>query len=109
VCAGGCEARARRPAAAATSVLHNARPPRDAPQAFHTLAPTHHNYSTYITKKVAVKKMKRRFHSWDECLRLREVGALRRLSHPAVVQLREVVRENDELFFIFEFLVEYLS
>ena len=51
--------------------------------------------------------MKRRFYSWDECLRLREVGALRRLSHPAVVQLREVVRENDELFFIFEFLVSW--
>eukprot|EP00887_Chlorella_sp_A99_P006950 scaffold2.g6950.t1 len=53
---------------------------------------------------VAVKKMKRRYHSWEECLALREVRGLRRLRHPCIVRLREVVRERDELFFVFEYM-----
>lgn len=36
---------------------------------------------------------------------LREVRSLRKLTHPHVVKLREVIRENDELFFVFEYLV----
>lgn len=54
---------------------------------------------------VAVKRMKRRYASWEECLALREVQGLRRLRHPCIVRLREVVRERGELFFIFEFMV----
>lgn len=53
---------------------------------------------------VAIKKMKRKFYSWDECMQLREVRSLRRLSHPNVVKLKEVVRESDELYFVFEYL-----
>ena len=36
---------------------------------------------------------------------LREVKSLRKLNHPCVVKLKEVIRENDELFFVFEYLV----
>eukprot|EP01023_Acetabularia_acetabulum_P034745 TRINITY_DN32666_c0_g1_i3.p1 TRINITY_DN32666_c0_g1~~TRINITY_DN32666_c0_g1_i3.p1 ORF type:complete len:404 (-),score=35.13 TRINITY_DN32666_c0_g1_i3:661-1872(-) len=53
---------------------------------------------------VAIKKMKRKFYSWEECMNLREVKSLRKLNHPCVVKLKEVIRENDELFFVFEFL-----
>ena len=49
--------------------------------------------------------MKRKFYSWDECMALREVKSLRKLSHPCIVKLKEVIRENDELYFIFEYLV----
>ncbi|DBA73293.1 TPA: hypothetical protein ACH3X1_011349 [Trebouxia sp. C0004] len=35
---------------------------------------------------------------------LREVKSLRKLNHPCVVKLKEVIRENDELFFVFEYL-----
>jgi serine/threonine protein kinase len=55
--------------------------------------------------QVAIKKMKRKFFSWEECMALREVRSLRKLSHPSVVKLKEVIRENDELFFVFEYLV----
>lgn len=34
-----------------------------------------------------------------------QVKSLRKLNHPHVVKLKEVIRENDELFFVFEFLV----
>ncbi|KAE8681800.1 Serine/threonine-protein kinase ICK [Hibiscus syriacus] len=53
---------------------------------------------------VAVKKMKRKFYFWEECMNLREVKALRKLNHPNIVNLKEVVRENNELFFIFEYM-----
>lgn len=36
---------------------------------------------------------------------LREVRSLRRLNHHSVIKLKEVIRENDELFFVFEFMV----
>ena len=58
-----------------------------------------------LTFQVAVKKMKRKFYSWDEALRLREVLALRKLKHPAIVKLKEVIREQDEVFLIFEYMV----
>lgn len=34
-----------------------------------------------------------------------QVVSLRRLSHPAIIKLREVIREREELFFVFEFMV----
>ncbi|XP_028328620.1 serine/threonine-protein kinase MAK-like isoform X3 [Gouania willdenowi] len=57
---------------------------------------------------VAIKRMKRKFHSWDECLNLREVKSLKKLNHVNVVKLKEVVRENDHLYFVFEYMKENL-
>uniref|UniRef100_A0A3B5AKE6 non-specific serine/threonine protein kinase n=1 Tax=Stegastes partitus TaxID=144197 RepID=A0A3B5AKE6_9TELE len=57
---------------------------------------------------VAIKRMKRKFYSWDECLNLREVKSLKKLNHANVVKLKEVVRENDHLYFIFEYMKENL-
>ena len=37
-------------------------------------------------------------------MQLREVQSLRKLSHPNIVKLKEVIRENDCLYFVFEFL-----
>lgn len=54
---------------------------------------------------VAVKRMKQKYYSWEECVNLPEVQVLRKLhAHPNVIKLREVVRENNELFFVFEFM-----
>eukprot|EP00727_Mastigamoeba_balamuthi_P012086 m51a1_g750 putative cmgc rck mak protein kinase (476) ;mRNA; f:520233-522198 len=53
---------------------------------------------------VAIKKMKKKYRSWEECVALREIKSLKKLSHPNVVKLKEVIRENDELFFIFEYM-----
>jgi len=57
---------------------------------------------------VAIKKMKRKYDNWEECVALREVASLRALNHPNIVKLREVIRENNELFFVFEFLAQNL-
>ena len=41
---------------------------------------------------VAIKRMKRKFYSWEECMALREVKSLKKLSHPNIVKLKEVSR-----------------
>ncbi|XP_053186739.1 serine/threonine-protein kinase MAK-like [Scomber japonicus] len=57
---------------------------------------------------VAIKRMKRKFYSWEECLNLREVKSLKKLNHANVVKLKEVIRENDHLYFVFEYMKENL-
>merc|ERR1719375_1994545 len=53
---------------------------------------------------VAIKKLKKKYYSWEECMQLREVKSLRKLVHPNIVKLKEVIRENDELHMVFEFM-----
>lgn len=53
---------------------------------------------------VAIKKMKKKYYSWEECVNLREVKSLRKMNHPNIVKLREVIRENDILYFVFEYM-----
>ena len=52
--------------------------------------------------------MKKKFYTWDEAMNLREVKSLKKLNHPNIVKLKEVIRENDTLFFVFEFMKENL-
>jgi protein kinase len=53
---------------------------------------------------VAIKEMKRRYGSFDECLQLKEVRSLRKIKHENVVRLTQVFRENDHLYLVFECL-----
>ena len=54
---------------------------------------------------VAIKRIKRHFHTWEECLQLRELQSLKKLggSHANIVKLKQVVREEKLLYFVFEF------
>lgn len=54
---------------------------------------------------VAIKRIKRTFQTFEECLRLNEVDVLRKIKHPAIITLREVVRENETLYLVFEYMV----
>lgn len=53
---------------------------------------------------VAIKKMKKKYYSWEECINLREVKSLRKMNHPNIVKLKEVIKENDMLYFVFEYM-----
>ncbi|KAK1173662.1 hypothetical protein AOXY_G3830 [Acipenser oxyrinchus oxyrinchus] len=57
---------------------------------------------------VAIKRMKKKFYSWEECMNLREVKSLKKLNHANVIKLKEVIRENDHLYFVFEYMKENL-
>ncbi|CAA7406496.1 unnamed protein product [Spirodela intermedia] len=53
---------------------------------------------------VAIKKMKKKYYSWQECINLREVKSLRKMNHPGIVKLKEVIREHDILYLVFEYM-----
>jgi protein kinase len=56
-------------------------------------------------QQVAIKRMKERSRSWEECLELKEVKSLRKISkvnHENIVELKAVFRENDYLYLVFE-------
>lgn len=55
-------------------------------------------------KEVAIKKMKKRFLTRNECFELREVKVLGKIKHPNVVRLIEVLKIQDELHLVFEFV-----
>jgi male germ cell-associated kinase len=55
-------------------------------------------------EEVAIKKMKKKFYSWEECMALREIKSLRKLNQPNIVKLKEVIRVNDDLYFVFEYM-----
>lgn len=60
--------------------------------------------SKKTSQLVAIKKMKSKFYAWGDVIKLREVQSLKKMNHPNIVKLKEVIRENDELFFVFEYM-----
>ena len=52
--------------------------------------------------------MKKKFYTWEECINLREVRSLKKLNHVNVVKLKEVIREDNQLYFVFEYMKENL-
>ena len=55
-------------------------------------------------KEVAIKKMKKKFLTRAECFELREVKVLGKMKHPNIVKLIEVLKIQDELHLVFEFV-----
>lgn len=53
---------------------------------------------------VAIKKLKRKYYSLNECRSLMEVKALRNLDHPNVVKLKNLVKEYETVYFVFEYM-----
>jgi protein kinase len=51
---------------------------------------------------VAIKEMKQRYATFDECLQLKEVKSLRKVKHENVVRLLQVFRNNNRLYLVFE-------
>lgn len=53
---------------------------------------------------VAIKKMKKKYFKWNECVQQKEVESLIKLSHPNIVRFYEIILEKNTLHFVFEFL-----
>ena len=53
---------------------------------------------------VAIKKMKQKYSSFEECLLLKEVKSLRKIKHLNVVKMIQLFRENNHLYLVFELL-----
>ena len=52
--------------------------------------------------------MKKKYYSWEECMNLREIKSLQKIRHPNIVRLKEVIREDNNLYMIFEYMNENL-
>ena len=48
--------------------------------------------------------MKKKFYTWEECMQLRELKSLKKINHSNVVKLKEVIRQEEELYFVFEYM-----
>ena len=54
---------------------------------------------------VAIKKIKKKIHCWEGCTALREINSLRKISHPNVVKITELIREVDShVYLVFEYM-----
>ncbi|KAI3682491.1 hypothetical protein L1987_82513 [Smallanthus sonchifolius] len=54
---------------------------------------------------VAIKKLIKKYHTDEECMNLKEVKSLIKMAnHPNIVKLKEIIRENDTMFLVFEYM-----
>lgn len=53
---------------------------------------------------VAIKELKQPYQSWSRCIELQEVKSLAKLNHPNIVKLLEVIKQNNKLFLVFEYM-----
>jgi serine/threonine protein kinase len=65
-------------------------------------------------EKVAIKKLKQKYKSIEECKNKIEIKVLEKLNHENIIQLKEVVRDyNGEVSYIFEYcdcnLLEFID
>lgn len=61
-----------------------------------------------LSSLVAIKKLKTKSLSWEDCLQLREVKALKKLNHPNIIALKELIREDQSIYLVFELMDENL-
>lgn len=74
-----------------------------------------HSYSSVVKAQntetneiVAIKMLKKKFYTWQECLSLREIKVHRILHHPNIIKLKEVIRNREELYLVYEYVEENL-
>ncbi|CAI9287862.1 unnamed protein product [Lactuca saligna] len=53
---------------------------------------------------VAIKQLKMKYNSVEECMNLTEVKALRQMDHPNIVKLKDIIKEHDSLYLVFEYM-----
>lgn len=60
--------------------------------------------NTQTGEIVAIKKLKDKFMTWQNCVDLAEIKSLMKLKHPNIVKLFEVIKHKNELYLVFEYL-----
>lgn len=74
-----------------------------------------HSYGTILKaensetgEKVVIKQSKKKFYSWEECMSLKEIKVLRILNHSNIVKLKEIIKQKEELYCVYEWTDENL-
>lgn len=71
-------------------------------------ASVHKAINVETNEIVAIKTLKKKYQTWEECLVLREIKSLSKLKHPNIIKLIEVIHFESELHCVFEFLPQNL-
>ena len=50
---------------------------------------------------VAIKHMKQKYPNWEESINLNEIKVLKKLHHPNIIKLHEVIKDSNQLYFVF--------
>jgi protein kinase len=59
--------------------------------------------NTITNEIVAIKILKIKTDSWDDCLNMREIKSLRKLVHRNIIKMKELVRLKEKIHIVFEF------
>ena len=51
--------------------------------------------NTQTGEMVAIKKFKKKYADWDDCLTEKEIHSLRKMNHRNIIKLKEVLHVND--------------
>lgn len=69
-----------------------------------TFGTVHQAKNMHTGEIVAIKILKEQYTAWNSCVNLTEIKSLAKLSHPNVVKLLEVIKENNKLHLVFEYM-----
>lgn len=58
---------------------------------------------------VVIKKFKKKFYTWLDCMSLREIVVLRSIQHPNIIRLKEIIKVKEDLFLVYEYFDETLT
>ena len=53
-------------------------------------------------ERLIMKQLKKKYYSWMEIISLREINCLRRIIHPSIIKLKEVIKDGDKVNLVFE-------
>lgn len=69
-----------------------------------TFGKVYEGLNKYTNERVAIKKLKEKIPSWEECIEQNEVRILKKLHNENIIRLIEVIREqNSDVSFVFEY------
>ncbi|EGR28551.1 male germ cell-associated kinase, putative, partial [Ichthyophthirius multifiliis] len=52
---------------------------------------------------VIIKMLKRKFYTWEECMKIREIKVLTVLYHPQLLKIKEIIKLREEVYCVYEF------
>ena len=50
-----------------------------------------------------VKIIKKKYYTWEECMKMREIKVLTILSHPQILKMKEIIKMKEEIYCIYEY------
>ena len=46
---------------------------------------------------------KKKYYTWEECINLKETKCLRILNHNGIARLKELIKDNNNLYSVYEY------